>query len=471
MSSSSSAQAVSAGSAASRRTRQSKSQDSTLKRKNEARSPAAVRVLNSSSDNDESAVSEIEDEAPTPTITPAPMISADPGAQVAAAESRTKKIFTRAITAIIMMSSFLFIVFYLGHLWVCALIVVLQTMIFRELVALRYEKVKVEFEGEVRWFRTIQWGWFFVAMVYAYGSSFLKAPMGFAEQLRVGKKSLQAFGFVDELSLLQAFSFALYSLVFTVTVLSFRKGLYRIQLIQLTWTLMTLAVVVAQLKFAVYMVHEGLFWFLFPVSLVVANDTFAYFSGMALGKKLIKAPFLQLSPNKTWEGFIGGLILTVMYGVLSAPLWGSIDFLRCGFHEIQVGRKHCFSDLLFTPNADGFYPIQKHAVFYALFASLVAPFGGFFASAIKRAFRIKDFDSFIPGHGGVTDRMDCQMIMSLFGYVYYTTFIASLHLKLPVPQLLTTIEMLDGDQIAEVAKFALERLDDASRQQLFREFA
>jgi len=105
-------------------------------------------------------------------------------------------------------------------------------------------------------------------------------------------------------------------------------------------------------------------------------------------------------------------------------------------------------------------------VYYALFASFVAPFGGFFASAIKRAFKIKDFDSFIPGHGGVTDRMDCQMIMSLFGYVYYTTFIASLHLKLPLPQLLTTIEMLDSDQIAEIARFALERLDDQAKAHL-----
>jgi len=420
-------------------------------------------------DDESSSIEEVEEEPPTPVVTPAP-VALDAAGKVAMAEGKSRKILTRAITAIIMMGSFLFIVFYLGHLWVCALIVVLQTMIFKELVALRYERVKTETEGEVRWFRTIQWGWFFVAMVYAYGSSFLKAPMGFGESLKVGKKMLRSVGFVDELSFLQAFSFALYSLVFTVTVLSFRKGLYRVQLIQLTWTLMTLAVVVAQLKFAVYMVHEGLFWFLFPVSLVVANDTFAYFSGMAFGKKFIKAPFLQLSPNKTWEGFIGGFVLTVLYGVLSAPLWGSVDYLRCGFHEIQIGKTTCYSDVVFARGPDGFSPMQKHAVWYAFFASLVAPFGGFFASAIKRAFKIKDFDSFIPGHGGVTDRMDCQMIMSLFGYVYYTTFIASLHLKLPLPQLLTTIEMLDIDQVAEVAKFALDRMDDHSRSQLLSAF-
>ena len=300
--------------------------------------------------------SEAEDETvPTPGSTPAPTTPLH-------TESKVKKIVTRAITAIIMMLSFLFIVFYLGHLWVCALIVVLQTMIFKELVALRYERVKSETEGEVRWFRTIQWGWFFVAMVYAYGSSFLKAPMGFSEQFKWLRGSLRSIGFVDELSFLQAFSFALYSLVFTVTVLSFRKGLYRVQLIQLTWTLMTLGVVVAQLKFAVYMVHEGLFWFLFPVSLVVANDTFAYFCGMAFGRRFIHAPFLQLSPNKTWEGFVGGLILTVIYGVVSAPYWGSIDFIRCGYHEIEKGKTICFSDPLFRSKENGFSPIQRHAV-------------------------------------------------------------------------------------------------------------
>ena len=53
-------------------------------------------------------------------------------------------------------------------------------------------------------------------------------------------------------------------------------------------------------------------------------------------------------------------------------------------------------------------PYQIHLFFMACFASLVAPFGGFFASGFKRAFDIKDFGHSIPGHGGMTDRMDCQ---------------------------------------------------------------
>lgn len=45
----------------------------------------------------------------------------------------------------------------------------------------------------------------------------------------------------------------------------------------------------------------------------------------------------------------------------------------------------------------------------SLFASVIAPFGGFFASGFKRGFKIKDFGDSIPGHGGMTDRMDCQV--------------------------------------------------------------
>ena len=54
-------------------------------------------------------------------------------------------------------------------------------------------------------------------------------------------------------------------------------------------------------------------------------------------------------------------------------------------------------------------PLQIHGLSLGLFASVVAPFGGFFASALKRAYGLKDFDGLIPGHGGVMDRFDCQV--------------------------------------------------------------
>jgi phosphatidate cytidylyltransferase len=69
-------------------------------------------------------------------------------------------------------------------------------------------------------------------------------------------------------------------------------------------------------------------------------------------------------------------------------------------------------------------PMQVHILVFASFASLIAPFGGFFASGLKRTFKIKDFGDSIPGHGGITDRMDCQFIMGFFAYMYYHSFIA-----------------------------------------------
>ncbi len=56
--------------------------------------------------------------------------------------------------------------------------------------------------------------------------------------------------------------------------------------------------------------------------------------------------------------------------------------------------------------------------------SCFSPIGGFIASAYKRALKIKDFSSLIPGHGGVTDRMDCQIVMGMFTYMYIYSFLA-----------------------------------------------
>lgn len=69
--------------------------------------------------------------------------------------------------------------------------------------------------------------------------------------------------------------------------------------------------------------------------------------------------------------------------------------------------------------------MQIHTMIFATFASLIAPFGGFFASGLKRTFKIKDFGHSIPGHGGMTDRMDCQFIMGFFTFMYYHSFIAT----------------------------------------------
>lgn len=90
------------------------------------------------------------------------------------------------------------------------------------------------------------------------------------------------------------------------------------------------------------------------------------------------------------------------------------------------------------------YPIQIHALWIGLFASVVAPFGGFLASAIKRAYGIKDFDSVIPGHGGLTDRFDCQFLMALYTWVHYNTFVRMATVS--APKLVYMYAMLSDDE-------------------------
>ena len=60
-----------------------------------------------------------------------------------------------------------------------------------------------------------------------------------------------------------------------------------------------------------------------------------------------------------------------------------------------------------------------HLWVMTLFACLIAPFGGFFASGLKRGLKIKDFANLIPGHGGLTDRLDCHILMMIFTSIYH----------------------------------------------------
>ncbi len=64
-----------------------------------------------------------------------------------------------------------------------------------------------------------------------------------------------------------------------------------------------------------------------------------------------------------------------------------------------------------------------HVIILTLFASVIAPFGGFFASGFKRSMKIKDFSNLIPGHGGLLDRLDCHIVMMVFTYVYLSEVI------------------------------------------------
>ena len=65
-------------------------------------------------------------------------------------------------------------------------------------------------------------------------------------------------------------------------------------------------------------------------------------------------------------------------------------------------------------------PALVYTIGVAVYVSLVAPYMGFFASGFKRAVGVKDFAKTLPGHGGLTDRMDCISLVCLFNYFFLT---------------------------------------------------
>jgi len=229
-------------------------------------------------------------------------------------------------------------------------------------------------------------------------------------------------------------SFGLFILGVVVFVLTLKKATLKYQFGVFAMTQLTLLLVVVQSTFLVVNMFQGLIWFILPALLIVSNDVWAYFWGFFFGQ----TPLIKLSPKKTWEGFIGGAAMTLLTGFFLARLLSEFDLMVCPKKDFSLEYPHCTHDLPYIPvqkelpsflanligrSTIGITPMQWHGVALATFASLLAPFGGFFASGFKRAFKFKDFGTTIPGHGGFTDRMDCQIMMSLFAFVYYWSFV------------------------------------------------
>ena len=330
-----------------------------------------------------------------------------------------------------------------------------QIEVFRELVNVRYVEAKAK---SMPLFRTLQWAWFSVAMIYTYGDSFHQFVSRHGHLVHL----------IEVTQYLDAIVFALYCLVFVATVLTFKMGLIRYQISQMVWTLVTVALVVLQTKFLATCTLHGIFWFFFPMAAVASNDVFAYLCGMTFGKKFIKSSFLSLSPKKTWEGFIGAAIFTCLFCFYVPVLFAESPWFICPVDKLTffpqpMSSVACDPSSLFLPQEYilpqlfGGYtvqllPIQLHGVAYGVFASLIAPFGGFLASAIKRGYDIKDFDKIIPGHGGMMDRMDCQLIIHLFTYVHLKCFVIGATNLSGVSAILGAAAMLSEEDLALLQK-------------------
>ena len=88
-----------------------------------------------------------------------------------------------------------------------------------------------------------------------------------------------------------------------------------------------------------------------------------------------------------------------------------------------MARTYTFSMSVMGYESVELAPAVFYTIIYAVYASIFAPFVGFFASGFKRAAGIKDFSNSLPGHGGIMDRMDCIGAMGFFNYFFLTQVI------------------------------------------------
>ena len=314
------------------------------------------------------------------------------------------------------------LVVHLGPLAITILILAIQVKCFHEIITIGYVVYK---SHHLPWFRTISWYFLITSNYYLYGESLIEK---FSLLLR--KDNLLA----PFMTYHRFISFSLYTAGFVAFVLTLKKTYYLKQFTLFGYTHLALLLIVTQSNLMIQNVFEGLIWFLLPVSLIVCNDIMAYMFGFFFGRtKLIK-----LSPKKTWEGFIGGAFATVLFSYFLTLFLCQYKRFVCPLEydeniqslssenceELQIFKVNEYS-ILFTNFKLSMYPFQKHALAMAVFASTIGPFGGFFASGFKRAFKIKDFGDTIPGHGGFMDRFDCQVIMATFVNVYFQSFVRS----------------------------------------------
>ena len=132
---------------------------------------------------------------------------------------------------------------------------------------------------------------------------------------------------------------------------------------------------------------DGVALILMVVLLTASFDIGSYFAGRAVGRRPI-APIL--SPKKTWEGFIGGILTAVAV----AALLSTIDYF--------------ILDL-------------RHVLILAGIVVVLAPLGDAAESMIKRSVGVKDMGSVLPGHGGMLDRIDAFLFVVPFAYLYFRT--------------------------------------------------
>ena len=158
-----------------------------------------------------------------------------------------------------------------------------------------------------------------------------------------------------------------------------------------SWKTVMTAMVVVLLFQAIPQLRQmeyGLYYLLMAVTLCFVTDVAAYLIGSRFGKhKLIP----QVSPNKTWEGAIAGIVTSVFTMLLFDWWWKAKGMGSC-----------------------------SNLILYAVTASVAGQFGDLAMSIVKRIGGVKDFGSFLPGHGGILDRFDSHLFCIAYTLLFCT---------------------------------------------------
>ncbi|KAJ7462349.1 phosphatidate cytidylyltransferase [Mycena galericulata] len=332
--------------------------------------------------------------APTPQ--PVTLKSADSEPALAAEQTKKRQnVLTRTLWTFIMIGTFI-VLLLLGHAYMILLVMLCQTLVYREVTAL-FSLTAPEEEskksGKDPWSTTLNWYFFVVTNYFLYGESIIYyfKHVVFADAL------LLSFATNHRIV-----SFTLYTIGFVGFVMSLQKGYLKQQFGLFCWVHMSLLIIVLSSHFIINNILEG--------------------------------------PDMTVEGFVGAFWSTMIFGVVWGTYFMRFEYMTCPVHDLGVG---AWSAMSCTPNPvfvwhDWQMPgplalclttLLGRSVTTIPYAPYQLPpaFGGFFASGFKRAFNVKDFGHSIPGHGGMTDRMDCQFLMGVFVYVYHSSLIREHH--------------------------------------------
>lgn len=142
------------------------------------------------------------------------------------------------------------------------------------------------------------------------------------------------------------------------------------------------------------------------LTIVWMSDTGAYLVGVTIGKHKM-AP--TISPNKSWEGFFGGLLFAIGTALVWYALYWSPDV-----SPELVDQRHLFS----VAGEDDTIMLRFKWLGFGVVVSLAATMGDLIESKFKRMIEVKDSGSIIPGHGGMLDRFDALFLAVPVAFIY-----------------------------------------------------